>query len=624
MGVMLRSLFFRPSVLNRDPDSSLKFRSDNFALVHFLLQRITRSRLAMRLKQKKFLKTPGLIYGLAYSSDLVSQCHGTTMPRRFKPHEVSQALGLLVAALGAFVLFGWVIDVDAIKRVLPGAVSMKANAALGFIGAGVGIIAAGRTVRWLPPVVATIMGWILVALGTATVSQDLTAIHLGIDEILVVDNTSGPDTGAPGRMAPNTALALCLTGLALILGNTTASSSWRATEWLAITIGLLGLMGIIGYVFRESEFYRLGAYTAMAFHTAIAFIVVSVALSLTRPWYGLAALLYGNSPVGVRLRNLLPVALFVPLLLGWLALTAYMQGWLGWVNPLAATILLTSTVMTIVIFRAAQSANVADEDRTRAMLELSQRSTELERSNEALDEFAYIASHDLREPLRGIYNYVNFVLEDHGDELPGDSRERLETVVKLCQQLDVQIESLLRYSRVGRAEEAIQFIAVEELLEEVRARVEPMLAETGGELHIQDSLPRLACDASRLREVLYNLVINALKYNNNASKQVEVGCVPPTSIDLPESASHVATADSVVLFVKDNGIGIAEKNLEKVFQMFRRLHAGDKYGGGTGAGLAIVKRIVERMGGAIWANSAIGNGSTFYVLLPKTPKDQRS
>jgi two-component system, chemotaxis family, sensor kinase Cph1 len=120
---------------------------------------------------------------------------------------------------------------------------------------------------------------------------------------------------------------------------------------------------------------------------------------------------------------------------------------------------------------------------------------------------------------------------------------------------------------------------------------------------VASGLPRLRCDAARVGQLLSNLIVNAVKYNEAAERMVEVGCVPGADGDAP------------VFYVRDNGIGIRPQHCESIFRMFRRLHHRDQYGGGTGVGLTLAKRIVERHGGRIWVESVLGEGSTFYFTL---------
>ncbi|OKH24364.1 ATP-binding protein [Chroogloeocystis siderophila] len=244
--------------------------------------------------------------------------------------------------------------------------------------------------------------------------------------------------------------------------------------------------------------------------------------------------------------------------------------------------------------------------------ELARINIELARSNSELDAFAYIASHDLKEPLRGIHNYSNFLIEDYADVLQAEGVSKLQTLVRLTQRMEDLINSLLHFSRLGRVELTLQKTDLNELVNSVIDILNISLKETEVDIRLPRPLPSVYCDPVQISEVFSNLISNAIKYNNKPNKLVEVGFLD-TALNKPEY---------IVFYVKDNGIGIKEKHFDAIFRIFKRLHPLNKYGGGTGAGLTIAKKIVERHNGEIWVKSAYGEGSTFYFTLPSVRVSQ--
>ncbi|MGB6042832.1 MAG: ATP-binding protein [Pirellulales bacterium] len=233
----------------------------------------------------------------------------------------------------------------------------------------------------------------------------------------------------------------------------------------------------------------------------------------------------------------------------------------------------------------------------------------LQQSNKDLDDFAYIASHDLKEPLRGISNYASFLLEDYQDKLAEDGQEKLQTMQRLCGRLESLIDSLLVYSRLGREELALGQVDLNIAVEEVLDSLSISLEQEHFSVRLPAPLPTIKCDSVRVRELFRNLITNAMKYNDKADKWIEIGCHAA-------DGSHEGSSPGVpVFYVRDNGIGIPEKHLDSVFRIFKRLHGRDKFGGGTGSGLTIVKKIVERHGGRIWVESTVGEGTTFCFTL---------
>jgi two-component system, chemotaxis family, sensor kinase Cph1 len=244
--------------------------------------------------------------------------------------------------------------------------------------------------------------------------------------------------------------------------------------------------------------------------------------------------------------------------------------------------------------------------------ELAILNAELERSNIELDSFAYVASHDLKEPLRGIHNYSTFLIEDYGDKLGTDGHHKLTTLMRLTQRMENTIDSLLHYSRLGRAELVRQPVDLNEIVENAIETIE-ISQPSPVQFHIPRLLPIVTGDRHQITEVFTNLISNGIKYHDLDHKSIEIGYVLPTESD--ERIPATLNRSQTVFFIADNGIGILPKHFENIFKIFKRLHPATKYGGGTGAGLTIVKKIVERHGGKIAVVSVLGEGSTFYFTL---------
>jgi PAS domain S-box-containing protein len=240
----------------------------------------------------------------------------------------------------------------------------------------------------------------------------------------------------------------------------------------------------------------------------------------------------------------------------------------------------------------------------KAQQEIQNYNIALKRSNEELESFAYIASHDLKEPLRGIHNYASFLLEDYGDQLDDDGKSQLHTLQKLSKRMEDLINNLLHFSRVGRTELAYEDCSLHGIVADKIEMLQDFLYQNNTEIKITHPLPNLYCDKARIGEVFQNLITNGVKYNDKVNKVITIEFE-----DRPES---------IIFSVRDNGIGIEEDQFDNIFKIFKRLHARDKYGGGTGAGMTIVKKIIERHNGKVWLTSIIDEGTTFYFSIPKT------
>ncbi|MBE7381557.1 MAG: GAF domain-containing protein [Leptolyngbya sp. SIO1E4] len=245
---------------------------------------------------------------------------------------------------------------------------------------------------------------------------------------------------------------------------------------------------------------------------------------------------------------------------------------------------------------------------------LAELNRQLMTSNNELDAFAYAASHDLKEPLRGIHNYSNFLLEDFSNLLTEEGRGYLTGISKLAQRMESLIDSLLHYSRLGQTEIVKTPLNISELLREVTELFHVRFSKAEVKFQIEEPLPAISGNSVQLREMFTNLISNAIKYNEHHMKHIEIGLhYADQSVS---EASSQAMGQTVTLYVKDNGIGIPEKHHSSIFRLFKRLHSAKKYQGGTGIGLTLVQRIVERHGGSVSLNSTPNEGSTFYITLP--------
>lgn len=230
------------------------------------------------------------------------------------------------------------------------------------------------------------------------------------------------------------------------------------------------------------------------------------------------------------------------------------------------------------------------------------RNEALSRSNRELDSFAYMASHDLKEPLRGIHNYATFLKEDYGDRLDGDGLVFLDGLTHLSKRMTVLLDSLLAYSRLNSQTLEIKDCDLNVL---VRDSFDLLQVTRRAVMEVKGPLPVVQAYPPFLSEILMNLLTNAVKYSDESDRKIEVG--------------GCASVDSGfdTFYVRDNGIGIDPVFHEEVFQLFRRLHGEGQRGDGSGVGLTIVQKMVERHGGKVWVESQPEQGSTFYVALPQ-------
>ena len=238
-----------------------------------------------------------------------------------------------------------------------------------------------------------------------------------------------------------------------------------------------------------------------------------------------------------------------------------------------------------------------------------ERTRQLEDVNQEMEAFSYSVAHDLRAPLRSIQGFSRVLIEDYGTQLDDLGQEYINRMGASAERLDLLIEDLLAYSRLGRAEIRFGRVSLAVVIEGILSELEPELKRRGAEIIIDSSLPVVKAPRNVLKQVIANLISNAIKF-------VKPGVSPRVSIraDSPKVDSSDSQTRWVRLWIEDNGIGISPRHQEKIFQAFERLHGIETYPG-TGIGLAIVRRGVERMGGRFGVESAEGRGSRFWIEL---------
>jgi signal transduction histidine kinase len=518
--------------------------------------------------------------------------------------------GLLLVFIASLVLAGWILGIEDLKGLF-GRITMKANAAAGLLAAGValvfvrtshkGALTAGRCC-------AAFVG----LLGAATLSEHVAGWNLGIDELLFTEAPGALATASPGRMGVNASLCFVLSGIALAGLHRKTRRGVVVAQVLGAIVMTLALIPMTGYIYGATELYAIGRFTGIAFHTAVALLVLGLGLIAARPSAGPVAALLTEAPHGIMARRLLVVAVSVPLVLGYFRVLGERRGWYD--VSLGASMFAVAMIvlLSLTIWRTAVALGRTGKDLERAeqarndllMLERTARQ-KAEQADRAKDEFIAALSHELRTPLNAILGWMYMV---RNEAVPDAAKGKAaEAVVRNAGLLARLIEDLLDTSRIstGRLELAIGPVDVREVVHAAIESVLPASQQRGVVVALDDgpTVPKVSGDSQRLQQVVWNLLSNAIKFSA-PGETVNVG---------------ISAREGVVLVgVRDHGVGIDAAFLPQLFERFQQADSSTaRESGGLGLGLYIARHLTEMHGGSLQARSdGRGKGAEFTLSLP--------
>ena len=522
---------------------------------------------------------------------------------------VSEFLSILIAFLGLLILIGWMFNIPLLLHPGSGFSAIKSNAGLAFLLIGVSLwFVQTKRIKFHNQGIAQILAFIVLIIGFLTLMEYIFNLNIGIDQILFKEAVGALNTSSPNRMALTTVINFILAGICILLWDVKTPRVYRPTQIFAIIGGFISLIGFLAYIYNASLFYHIPQFTAISIYATIIFILLFGAILLARPDTGIMSIINSNDISGVLARRLLPLIIILPIIFG--LISRYGVN-IGLYNEQLADILFLFFIiifLTIIVWITIISIKKIDDDRRLLEIEyqvsleekVKDRTKELEQSNKDLQQFAYVTSHDLREPLRMITSFLQLLERRYYDQLDEDANEFIGFAVNGAKRLDYMINDLLEYSRVANTKREFSKVDVNKVLEYTILNLKSAIDDSSAEI-TYDALPTLFADEQLMILLFQNLISNSIKYRREEIPKISISAIK-------ESNQYLFT-------VKDNGIGMSPEHLKKIFTIFQRLHTKEEYEG-TGIGLAITQKIVHQHAGEIWVESELGKGSTFYFTIP--------
>jgi signal transduction histidine kinase/ActR/RegA family two-component response regulator len=503
--------------------------------------------------------------------------------------------------MGGLALAGWILGIDALKSIVPGTITMKANTAIAFVALGAAVVLASRAPTGtrqdrLPNLLAGIALVLAAVVGAQYVVGDL-----GIDQLLFREPAGAIGTVDPGRMSPQTSISFVLLASAVLLGRRGVAGRWL---YLLIAIPiLLGGLNILDAFLGAVTPTFLSAYTQMALPTAATFVVLGVGVLDVLPRRTILGLFRGSSESSVFGRRLLLAALTIPIGVAWVRLEGQRAGLYDTAFGVSLTTLAGIGLFVAVVVRVTSALNAAEARRAISEAETREARRSADAANRAKTEFLSRMSHELRTPLNAILGFAQLL---EMDELTSEQRESVRYIRRGGDQLLSLINEVLDISRIeiGALSLSPEPVWLPDVLDEQLALMAPMAAERAVTIGVRATpavTGHVLADRQRLKQVLLNLLSNAVKYNRQGGR---------VWIECRESAPGRLRID-----VTDTGFGIPPDKLDRLFTPFDRLGAEQTGVEGTGIGLTLTRRLVEEMGGSLAVQSTVDEGSTFSVEL---------
>lgn len=520
--------------------------------------------------------------------------------------ELPLAAGIFVVLVSAGTLFEWYRGLDPTTGFFPGGVAMVPLACVEFGMGGLSLAFAAKRGRPFAARVASIvLACLVILVAVIELASWIQGRDLGLDLIMFGDQLRHSQWDPPGRMALNTSVGMALAGLGLVSLHFDDRTGKNLAHWFGLLSGTVGFLGLIGYAFGVTRLYAFDEYSGMAISTAVCLFVLALGIVFARRTSGFPKLLVDSGAAGTVARRLVPAAVAVPFLLGWIRLLGEKSGFYD--TPFGVSLYVVATVVIFLWLVSWASHMAFESDRVREeLLAGAEKARELaESANTAKSNFLAVMSHELRTPLSAIIGYEELLADGITGPVNDAQKHQLGRVKASAQHLLHLIDQILSYSRVDAGREVVsaEDVDANEIAHDAATLVEPLARERSLPLEVVGTgypLP-MSTDTGKVRQILVNLLSNAVKFT------------PAGRVTL------IVQHDGPVVryVVRDTGIGIAAEHSDQIFDAFWQVEQpSTRRVGGTGLGLSVTRRLARLLGGEVTMSSTVGEGSAFTVSLP--------
>jgi two-component system, sensor histidine kinase and response regulator len=511
-----------------------------------------------------------------------------------------------VAGIATIVLVNWSRGDRQWLPAPSGPYVMLPNTAIGFLIASVALWfgRSPRAGRW-SLAISRLLGVVITVAGTLFFVESMLGRDLGIDLRVFHDTVLQAGWSTTGRLAPNAAVAFLLLGIALTLLDLDRDAR-RPALWAATGALLVAFAAIVGYVTGAEQLYTFAPEFGMALLTALCFAALSLGVLFARRDRGLAAILVDEAGGGVLARRLLPAAVVVPIVLGWLWGVGQRADVWSHANGPSLFVVASSVALVWLVVRSARVVHAADLQRAQFLEREQEARREAETANRTKGDFLAVMSHELRTPLSAIIGYQELLADGITGPVTEQQRHQLGRIKVSARHLLELIDEILTYSRAEAGKEEVQYeiTSVNALVDDAAALIEPLAADKRVRFSVirLDAPLDIRTDPRKARQVLVNLLSNAVKF---------------TDADGTVTLRAQRAGDKLELTITDTGIGIEPDHLDRIFDPFWQVEQkATRRAGGTGLGLSVSRRLARLLGGDVLVASEPGRGSAFTVVLP--------